>query len=281
MKSINKIIKATEPIKTSNSMFLNIFNAFKSLSHKYIAIIIFLIIWEILPVIGVFNPLFIPPPSTIAVEMWNLTINGVLPVATLYTFSRVLVGIGFALLIAIPLGFLLGGFFENFENATNPLIKLWEQGNPLTIFHLFVLLVGLTELSTIIVVYWAAQWPMLNNTVTGVKNVDPVLVKVAKAAGLSKFDIFWKIQLPASLPTVFTGIRLGVIFAFLILMGVEMMGMSSGVGLGYFIVSAQMATMIPRMWAGIVAMWLLCIAINYGIVLIEKHFTKWKNYESY
>lgn len=281
MKSINKIISATEPIKTSDSMFLNIFNAFKSLSYKYIAIIIFLIIWEILPVIGVFNPLFIPPPSTIAVEMWNLTINGVLPVATLYTFSRVLAGIGFALLIAIPLGFLLGGFFKNFENASGPLIKIWEQGNPLTLFHLFVLLVGLTELSTIIVVYWAAQWPMLNNTVTGVKNVDPVLIKVARAAGLSKFDIFWKIQLPASLPTVFTGIRLGVIFAFLILMGVEMMGMSSGVGLGYFIMQAQMATLIPRMWAGIVTMWLLCIVINYTLVRVEKHFTKWKGPISY
>ena len=281
MRSINRAIETTEPMKTNNSIFLNIFNIFKSFSHKYIAIILFLILWEIFPIIGVFNPLFIPPPSTIAVEMWNLTINSVLTIATLYTFSRVLAGIGFALLIAIPLGFLLGGFFKDFEKASGPLIKLWEQGNPLTLFHLFVLLVGLTELSTIVVVYWAAQWPILNNTVTGAKSVDPVLVKVARAAGLSKFDIFWKIQLPASLPTIFTGIRLGVIFAFLILMGVEMMGMSSGIGLGYFIMSAQMATMIPRMWAGIVTMTLLCISINYVLVRIERHFTRWKNYASY
>lgn len=277
MKSNNKMIEATESIKSGNTLIISILSAFKSLSHKYIAIIIFLILWEIFPIIGVFNPLFIPPPSAIVVEMWNLTLNGALPVATLYTFSRVFAGIGFALLIAIPMGFLLGGFFKRFEEVTNPLVKVFEQGNPLTLFHLFVLLVGLTELSTIIVVYWAAQWPMLNNTVTGARNVDPVLVKVGKASGLGKFDIFWKIQLPAALPTVFTGIRLGVVFAFLILMGVEMMGMSSGVGLGYFIMKSQMATLIPRMWAGIVTMSLLCIVINLALLQVEKHLTKWQD----
>jgi NitT/TauT family transport system permease protein len=209
--------------------------------------------------------------------MWNLSIDGELPIATLYTFSNVMVGIAVAVLVAIPLGLLLGGFFKKFEKATNPLIKLVEQGNPLTLYHLFVLLIGITQLSTIIVVYWAAQWPILNNTVTGARNVDPVLIKVGRDAGLNKFDIFWKIQLPAATPMIFTGIRVGVLFGFLILMGVEMMGMGSGVGLGYFIMSSQMEMIIPRMWAGIVTLALLTITINLVLIRIENHLTQWKN----
>ena len=100
---------------------------------------------------------------------------------------------------------------------------------------------------------------------------------MGRASGLGKFDIFWKIQLPAALPTLFTGIRLGVIFAFLILLGVEMMGMSSGNGLGYYIMETQMAGMIPQMWAAIVTLAILTISINLALLQIEKHLTKWKN----
>jgi len=277
MKSKDKTEELTGTLKPDNSLFLNIISSVKSILHNYLAIIIFLLIWEILPTIGVVNPLFIPTPSTIAVQMYSLTIDGTIPINTLATFSRVLVGLGFALLVAVPIGFILGGLFKNFEKALNPLIRVIEQGNPLTLFHVFVLFIGVAELSTLFVVYWAAQWPILNNTISGARNIDPVLVKVGRAAGLGKFDIFWKIQLPAALPTLFTGIRLGVIFAFLILLGVEMMGMSSGNGLGYYIMETQMAGMIPQMWAAIVTLAILTISINLALLQIEKHLTKWKN----
>ena len=277
MKTREKTKELTGTLKPGNPLFLNIISSVKSILQKYLAIIIFLVIWQILPTIDVLNPLFIPTPSTIAVQMYNLTLDGTLPIATLATFSRVLLSLGLALLVAVPIGFILGGLFKNFEKALNPLIKVIEQGNPLTLFHVAVLFIGVVELSTLFVVYWAAQWPILNNTISGARNIDPVLVKVGRAAGLGKFDIFWKIQLPAALPTLFTGIRLGVIFAFLILLGVEMMGMSSGNGLGYYIMETQMAGMIPQMWAAIVTLAILTISINLALLQIEKHLTKWKN----
>jgi NitT/TauT family transport system permease protein len=248
----------------------------KSILHKYIAIIIFLILWEIFPIIGIFNPLFIPPPSVVFLTMGKLIIDGTLIVATLYTFMRVILGITMAILIAIPLGFLLGGFFKKFEESINPVIKIIEQFNPLTLFHLFIIFVALTDFSTVMVVYWAAQWPILNNTVTGSKNVDISLIKVGKASNLDKFDIFWKIQVPASIPTILGGIRLGVIFALLIVMGVEMMGMNTSTGLGYFIMTTQMYGLTSEMWAGIVTMTLLGIVINLGLLKIEKYLSPWK-----
>lgn len=278
MKSKTEVIDATESLnrgKYGNGGFsFNLIKFIKTITHKYTAIIVFLLLWQILPTIGVVNQIFIPTPTTIAAEMWELTVTGVLPYFTAVSLYRVLAGFGLALLVALPLGFLLGGFFRNFEKAVDPLLQVLGQANPFTLFPVFIVLLGIGELSKISIIFWVTQWPVLFNTVTGIKNVDPVLVKVGRIAGLGQFDIFRKILIPASLPTVFTGIRMGAVFAFFMLIGAEMIGATSG--LGFMIMQAQMVMNIPKMWAGIVTVALLGLAINYVIILIEKRLTRWK-----
>ncbi|MDR1721572.1 MAG: ABC transporter permease subunit [Methanobrevibacter sp.] len=235
--------------------------------------------WEVLFDIGVLNPAYFASPSNIVLSMVHLTFHGNLIVDSGFTLIRVLIGLFIAIIVAIPLGFLLGGFFKNLEYSINPMIRLLEQFNPLTVFHIVILFTLINELSTIIVIYLAAQWPILSNTISGAKNVKPVYIKIAKAAMLDKFDIFWKIQLRSSLPRIFTGLRLGVTFGFLMAFGVEMMGMTTGRGLGYFILHTQESTSstdIPYIWAGIVTMTLIAIALNYIITLIENHTVKEK-----
>jgi NitT/TauT family transport system permease protein len=281
MKARSDYIEANEPIKVSTFneyklVLFNFINVFKSISHKWLAIIVFMLVWELLPTIGVINPIFVPSPSTIAMAMWGLTLSGILTINTVYTLARIIMAVGIALLVAIPLGFLLGGFFKNFEKALNPLLNMFSNVNALTLFHVFIILLGVTDISMIGTVAWAAQWPILIHTVRGVKEVDPDIINVARTAGLDKFQIFWQVQIPAALPTIFTGIRLGVLFACLMLMGVEMMGVSSGNGLGFLIMYFQMETMIPQMWAAIVAMSLLGIIINYALLRLETYLTSWK-----
>jgi NitT/TauT family transport system permease protein len=274
-------IEANDPINVSTSngfksMLFNFINVFKSISHKWIAIIVFMLLWELLPTIGVINPTFVPTPSNIAMAMWSLTISGILPLNSIYTLARIFIAIGIALLVAIPLGFLLGGFFKDFEKALNPLLNMFSNVNALTLFHVFIILLGVSDISMMGAVAWAAQWPMLLNTVRGVKEVDPDIINVARTAGLGKFQIFWQVQIPAALPTIFTGIRLGAIFACLMLMGVEMMGISTGNGLGFLIMYFQMETEIPQMWAAIIAMSLLGIIVNYALLRLETYLTSWK-----
>jgi NitT/TauT family transport system permease protein len=135
-------------------------------------------------------------------------------------------------------------------------------------------LLGIGEISKIAIIYWVCQWPVLFNTVTGIRNVDPILIKVARTAGLSKLQIFWKVLLPASLPTVLTGIRMGVGLAFFMLIGAEMIGASSG--LGFMILQAEGTFQIPKMYAGIVTVALLGIIVNMILIRMEKRVTKWK-----
>jgi len=242
--------------------------------HKSIAIIVFLFIWEAAPRLGLVNILFISPPSVVFASMVNLILSGELIHQTISSLIRVSTGFGLALLVALPLGFLLGGWFKGFETSVNPLLQIFGQANPFTLFPVFMALLGIGEISKIAIIYWVCQWPVLFNTITGIKNVDPLLVKVARTAGLSKLEMFWKILLPASLPTVFTGIRMGAAFAFFMLIGAEMIGAHSG--LGFMIIQAQATFQIPKMYAGIVTVAILGIFINCVMLKLEKRSLKWK-----
>lgn len=262
----------SEPIHKSSTF--DIIDILKSYFHRSIAIIIFLLIWEAAPRIGLVNILFISPPSVIFASMVDLTLSGELTTQTLSSLVRVFTGFGLALLVALPLGFMLGGWFKEFETSVNPLLQVLGQANPFTLFPVFMALLGIGEISKIAIIYWVCQWPILFNTVTGIKNVDPILIKMARTAGLSKLEMFWKVLLPASLPTVFTGIRMGAGFAFFMLIGAEMIGAHSG--LGFMIIKAQGTFQIPKMYAGIVTVALLGIVINYVMLELEKRSVKWK-----
>ncbi len=273
MKSETELFDASGS-SGSKKFSINLGSFLKNITHKYVAILIFLILWEILPTIGLVNQIFIPTPTEIAAQMWQLILDGTLIEDTLVSLYRVLAGFGLALLVALPLGFLLGGFFKNFEKAVDPLLQVLGQANPFTLLPIFIVFLGIGELSKIAIIFWVTQWPVLFNTVTGIKNVDPVLVKVARTAGLGKFDVFRKVLIPASLPTVFTGIRMGAVFAWFMLIGAEMIGSTSG--LGFLIMQSQMVMNIPSMWAGIVTVALLGLLMNYTILFIEHRLTSWK-----
>jgi NitT/TauT family transport system permease protein len=248
----------------------NAWYVFKSLA----AIIVFLTVWEFAPQLGLINPILIPTPTRIANEMWVLTQNGVLIQNITVSMSRVLIGFGIALAVALPLGFLLGGFFKTFETGINPLLQLLSQANPFTLFPVFITLLGIGEISKISIIFWVCQWPVLFNTVSGIKNVDPGLVKMAKSAGLSKFQMFYKVLLPDAMPQVFTGIRMSAVFAFFMLIGAEMIGASSG--LGFMILQAQATFQMDKMWAGIVTVALLGILMSWILLVIERRYSRWK-----
>ena len=193
---------------------------------------------------------------------------------TAVTLSRVFLGLGIALAVGIPLGYLLGGFFKDFEKAIDPILQLLGQLNPWSAFHLFIVFLGIGELSVVGAVFYISLWPILYSTVSSVKNVDPVLLKVGKAACIGKFKIFWKVILPSSLPVVFSGIRLGALLAFFMATGGEMMG--AGDGLGYLIMWYQMYGLIPEMWVIIVSISLLGMIFIYMLLRLERYFTSWK-----
>ncbi|MDR0523224.1 MAG: ABC transporter permease [Candidatus Methanoplasma sp.] len=237
-------------------------------AHMFGAIIAFLTLWEFAPALGLIDPVIIPVPSVIFDKFVELSLNGVLLNNVAVSMRRVAAGFGLAVCVALPLGFLLGGWFKALETAVNPLLQLVSQANPFTLFPVFITLLGIGEISKVSIIFWVCQWPVLFNTVTGIRNADPVLVKMSRSLGMGRFQMFYKVMLRGALPSVFTGIRMSAVFAFFMLIGAEMIGASSG--LGYMILQAQATFQMPRMWVGIVTVALLGMAVNLAILLLER-----------
>jgi NitT/TauT family transport system permease protein len=105
--------------------------------------------------------------------------------------------------------------------------------------------------------------------------VDPLLVRAARSLGLSSPRLFAKVILPSAVPTIFTGIRMGGTASVLVLIAAEMVGAKAG--LGYLIINAQSSFQIPDMYAGILTTAILGVAVNYGLLGLEGHFSRWRS----
>jgi NitT/TauT family transport system permease protein len=241
--------------------------------RKVFALIIFLIVWELLPASGIINRTFLSPPSEVFMALIRLLKSGELWVHTSISLSRAFTGFGLAVITMIPLGFLIG-WYRGFEEISDSLIQALRQVSSLSLFPVFLLFFGIGEISKIAVIFWGTQWPILLNTINGVKNVDPLLIKSARSMGSKDYSIFKKVVLPSSLPSIITGLRLGATHAILVLVAAEMIGATSG--LGYSIKNWEYNFMIPEMYAAVVTLAVLGLIANYSLVWIEKKTIKWK-----
>lgn len=241
--------------------------------YRISAILLFLAIWETAPRLGLVDAIFLPPFSKVAGAFWELIASGELVLHIGVSLSRSLIGFGLGLVIAIPLGLVIG-WFDKFEWFIDPLMQTFRQTSTLALFPVFILLFGIGEMSKVAVIFWGVQWAVLLNTISGVKNIDPLLIKSAKSMGISSLALFYKIILPASLPSILTGVRLSATHAILVLVAAEMLGANAG--LGYLLFFAEANFLIPKMYAAIITMSLLGLIVNYSLVAFEKRVTRWK-----
>lgn len=249
------------------------FTWLNSIFKRSIALILFFLLWEILPRIGVVSAAFLPPISTVLHTTWELYANGQLATHISVSLTRSLIGFALALMIAIPMGLILG-WYKLVAETLNPLLELFRNTTALALMPVFILFLGIGEVSKISLLVYACTWPILLNTISGVQNVDPLLIKSARTMGLKPYQLFRKVILPAAVPTIFVGIRLAGAISVLALVAVEMFGAKAG--LGYLIMYSQFSFEIPGMFVGILVMTLVGLSFNYGLLAIEKHFTAWK-----
>ena len=239
-----------------------------------IGLIAFFGLWELAPRVGLVDRTFLPPLSTV-LEAWEkLAANGQLWSNTSASLHRSIVGFALAVLIAVPLGVTIG-WYRPVARALGPLLELFRNTAALALLPVFTLVLGIGETAKIALVIYACVWPILLNTVSAVQSVDPLLVKSARSLGLSPLRILAKVVLPASVPTIFTGIRLAGAFSILILIAAEMVGAKAG--LGYLINYSQFNFQIADMYAGILTISILGLAVNAGLVALERRLTRWRS----
>ena len=234
---------------------------------------VLLALWEAAPRLGWIDVQFFPPPSLILAEGALMAGRGELLVQITASLQRLVQGLAAALLVGIPAGFVLGGWFPRLTHFLRPLLRLLGQINAFSLFPLFVLFFGIGELAKFAIIFWSCIWPVLFTTISGVQNVDPLFVKVARSMGCGRLSLFARVLLPGALPSIFTGVRLGATVAFLMLIAAEMIGANAG--LGWLVHNSSTNYVIPRLYLAATLIALLGLAMNAVIHLIEARVVTW------
>lgn len=238
-----------------------------------VAIVAFLALWEIAPRVGWVDAVFLPPFSTVARTFGQLVADGTLVTHTTTSLARAGAGFVIALVIAVPLGLVIGSS-ARVSSYLTPFFEIFRNTAALALLPVFILLLGIGETSKVAIVVYACFFPLLLSSILGVRTVDPLLVKSARSLGIGRVALFAKVVLPSAVPTVFTGIRMAATSSVLVLLAAEMVGAKAG--LGYFITYTQFNFQIPEMYAGIVAIALVGLAVNAVLVSVERRLSRWR-----
>lgn len=243
------------------------------LLRPVVVVAAFLVLWETAPRIGLVDKVFLPPFSEVVSAWFALIGNGQLWEHVSASLSRALAGLAVAIVVSIPLGVAIA-WYRPVAEFLNPILELFRNTAALALLPVFILILGIGETSKVALVIYAAAFPILLNTISGVRTVDPLLIKSARSLGLSPIRLFQKVILPAAVPTIFTGLRMAAASSILVLIAAEMVGAKAG--LGYLITASQLNFQIPNMYAGIVTIALVGVIFNGIVVAIERRLSRWR-----
>ncbi|TCL71810.1 ABC transporter permease [Rhizobium sp. BK251] len=236
-------------------------------------LVAFFALWEIAPRLGWLNRIFFPPLSEVCEAWYAMLLDGTLSANIGISLQRAAIGFLLAVVIAVPLGFLMGRY-TMFEKVSDLLVQTLRNTSQFALLPVFILLLGIGEASKIAITFYSSIFFLLINTISGVKSVDPLLLKAARSMGTTDLDLFRKVILPASIPSIVSGARLAVKSSIFAVIGAEMLAAKSG--LGFLIQQSQLMMETADMYAGILTMTVIGLLVNYLLVWFERWATAWK-----
>lgn len=219
-----------------------------------------LAVWEAFARSGLFSLALTPPISSIVSRLGEMTLDGEIFGHTATTLLRVLVGMGISILIAVPLGMLMGTS-RPIEKVFSPLLSVLMPIPSLAWVPLFVLWFGIGNLSTILVIIYASVFTMTYNTWVGVRAINQVWIKSATVMGADQQRLFTKVILPGSLPYIISGLRIAFGRAWIAVIGGELLA-SPDWGLGKIIFDASEFLDTESMLSALVFIGIIGIAIE-------------------
>ncbi len=243
------------------------------LPYIYAAIFI-VIVWQMVVVFTQAHVALLPPPLLTAKTFVELIASGELFVHTGASLGRVVAAWLISAAVAIPLGLAMGRW-RRFEHLVDPVIELFRPISPLAWIPLAILWFGIGETGKIFIIFVATFFPILLNTVSGVKGVDPVLIRAGQVLGCDGDQaLFQKIILPAAMPTIVVGLRISFGTGWAAIIAAELV--AAQVGLGYLIADGMEILRSDLVLVGMVTIGILGVLIDAVFRRINNVFA-WSN----
>lgn len=248
-----------------------------------------IIVWEFIVRVGWVNPQVLPSPSAVLIRWYHYLLplqpydpaqgsyvswmfSGELIHDTIASFYRVAVGFIIGAVLALPLGLLMGSSKAGYDYF-NPLIQVLRPIPPIAYIPLSILWFGLGNPPAIFLIALGAFFPILMNTIVGVRSVDSIYVRAARNLGAGPFTMFTKIMVPAAMPYILSGMRIGIGTGFICMIVAEMIAVNSG--LGYRILEAREYFWSDKIIAGMFSIGLLGLAIDTAVDRLNNYLLRW------
>ena len=238
-----------------------------------------LVWWLVTGGLHLFTPLVLPSPFAVAEAAWQLLFdpelrlfsggvyNGNLVGHALISTARVMLGFGTAVLVAVPIGVLIARN-QAIEPYLDPALQILRPIPPIAWTPLAILWFGLGLRAIVFLIFIGAFWPMLLNTISGVREVPSILRRAAASLGATQTQVLFTVVLPAAIPFLFTGLRLSFGSAWITIVAAELIAASEG--LGYLIMNARRILAAPDIIVGMLTIGLLGLFFDRLFRLIER-----------
>jgi NitT/TauT family transport system permease protein len=200
-------------------------------------------------------------PTHAIASLAELFVHSDLNIHILVSLRRVLVGLGFALLIGVPLGLAVGSY-KLLNAATSPAFQFLRMISPLSWMPIAVMLFGVGDEPIYFLLTFAAVWPILLNTADGVRRLQPSWLRLADSLSATRWETLWYVVVPGVLGHVLIGLRLAIGIVWIVLVPCEMLGVSAG--LGYFILDTRDRLAYSELMAMVLIIGVLGFALDAG-----------------
>ena len=251
--------------------------------------VLLIAVWELICDLGWVQALILPSPHAVALRWWAAVLpgqpfdpaqgsylswlfSGELLHDAYASMYRVVVGFLLGALPALPLGLAMGSS-ERAYALFNPLVQIIRPIPPIAFIPLSILWFGLGNPPAIFLIALGAFFPVLMNTIAGVRSVDGIYLRAARNLGANSRTIFLGVMLPAAMPYILAGVRIGIGTAFIVVIVAEMIAVNNG--LGYRILEAREFMWSDKIIAGMVTIGLLGLAIDTGMNRLNNHLLRW------
>jgi ABC-type nitrate/sulfonate/bicarbonate transport system permease component len=247
--------------------FLRTFNA-----SGVLLIIALLLVWELSARAGWVNSALWPPFSEVLLAWWRQLVHEDMLYHVAMSLQRMFQGYVIAAVLAVGVGLLMG-YFRFVYRLLEPLMETLRPIPSPAYIPIAILFLGIGDGMKIFMIGVACFFPILLNTYSGVRSVDPVQINTGRTFGLNRAAILWQIVVPSSAPYIFTGLRISLAVALILVVISEMVAANDGIG--YFILYMQRSFQVGSMYAGIVTLAIIGYGLNYLFLAVERWILRW------
>ena len=237
------------------------------------AVILVLAFWEFIWYKQWVSPLFFSGPSAILKQFWYLLTEGSLPDDILFSGKNFVLGLSAATVTGVVLGVLIG-WYRKLRMIFDPFLNALYATPRIAMIPLIIIWFGIDWQSKVFIVYMSSFFPILVNTVAGVRSLDPDLLRAARAFCASDWQIFKTIAIPGSVPFILTGIRQGVALGLIGVVVGEMFGGSKGVG--FLVAYGGQTFQTDTVFVGVFLIALSGMLLTFLTERLERRFSRWR-----